>query len=120
MAANSANCKTWGIGIVSAIIVVTIEKENVGYLWVAQVPIVLLCLLDAYYLAWERKFRSRYEYFIEKLHNDKADTKDLFHVKPVPNASCVIVATARAIPSVSVVPFYLTLALMVFVLLVWL
>lgn len=120
MAANSANCKTWCIGIVSAIIVVSLEKTNSHYIWVALVPITLLCLLDAYYLGWEKKFRSRYEHFIEKLHSETAEEKDLFHVKAVSDIPCVICATGQAIFSLSVLPFYLTLGLMVFALHAWL
>ena len=68
MAANSASCKTWCIGLVSAILVVVADKNKADYVVIAMVPTGLFFVLDTYYLALERCFRASYNAFIETLH----------------------------------------------------
>lgn len=111
MASNSAGAKTWCIALVSAIIVVVADKGEPGYVWIALVPVGLFFVLDAYYLGLERQFRGRYNAFISKLHEGKAEVEDLFIVTPGSLTGC-IEATLVACGSVSLWPFYLTLALM--------
>lgn len=50
MAGNSANCKTWCITLVSAILVAIADKAKPNYGWLALIPIVVFLFLDAYYL----------------------------------------------------------------------
>lgn len=45
MANNSSNCKTWCITIVSAILVVIVDKKQPSYIWIAIVPIFLFFFL---------------------------------------------------------------------------
>src|SRR5947208_1299956 len=82
MASNSASAKTWCIALVSAIIVVIADKGQPGYVWISIVPVGLSFLLDAYYLGLERQFRDRYNDFIAKLHDGKAQVDDVFIVTP--------------------------------------
>lgn len=60
MATNSVNCKTWCITLTSALLVVLADKGKVNFVWVALIPVLLFCFLDAYYLAQERAFRESY------------------------------------------------------------
>jgi len=82
MATNSASCKAWCIGLVSAILIVVAEKENVNLAFLALLPTLLFLVLDAYYLALERMFRASYKSFIKKLHQKKIESEDLFVITP--------------------------------------
>lgn len=106
MATNSASCKAWCIGLVSAILIVVAEKENVNLAFLALLPTLLFLVLDAYYLALERMFRASYKAFIKKLHRKRIEPEDLFVITPqgelFKNVCC-------SIWSFSVWPFYGTL-----------
>lgn len=112
MASNSAGAKTWCIALVSAIILVVADKGEPAYVWIALVPVGLFFFLDAYYLGMERQFRDRYNDFIGKLHEDRAEIEDLFVVTPGSGLTETIKSTAIATGSVSVWPFYSILVLM--------
>lgn len=115
MAGNSANCKTWCVGLVSAIVVVVADKGKPALLLAAGVPIVLFIVLDAYYLALERRFRDSYEGFVRKLHEGKATVEDAFVLSERVKLVKAILAVLRAFISFSVWPFYSTLAALVWV-----
>jgi hypothetical protein len=57
----SANAKTFCITIVAALLAVAFDKPIPGIFWVAIAVPILFALLDAYYLAQEKRFRSYYE-----------------------------------------------------------
>ena len=110
MATNSASCKGWCIGIVSAILVLIADKSSPHYAAIALIPIVLFLALDTYYLALERRFRGSYNQFIEKLHARGISATDLYAIVPQGSA---FRAFFWAVVSFSIWPFYLTLGLMV-------
>ncbi|MBO5407405.1 MAG: hypothetical protein J6A27_07865 [Bacteroidales bacterium] len=65
MATNSANCKTWTITIVTALLALTLaDKAIIGYLKVLYIPVFLFYLLDSYYLSVEKRFRKVEEEFV--------------------------------------------------------
>jgi len=124
MAGNSANCKSLCITLVSAIAVVVTNKQRSSYVWITLIPVVLFCFLDAYYLGLEQGFRVTYDEFVRKLQNGVATTKDLFVVIPKGNIKKhqadssttletksfnPVDGTLKALRSVAVYPFYLTL-----------
>lgn len=106
MASNSANCKTWCVTLVSAILVLTIGKQKPGAILVAWLPLAMFFLLDAYYLSLERDFRRIYEDFL-----DSMDEKKLFRLKPPSRASYRLGAILSCMLSFSAYPFYGVLAL---------
>lgn len=106
MASNSANCKTWAITLVSAILVIVADKGKPQYALLAIIPTVLFLALDMYYLALEKMFRQAYNSFIEKLHTRRLVPSDLYVVSPQGNAAKTVIAALR---SFSIWPFYLTL-----------
>jgi len=112
MAANSAGCKTWCIALVSAIFVIIADKGNINYVWVSILPIILLALLDAYYLGLEKSFRDGYNKFISKLHSGNITVNDLFIVKPDKDIYRKII---ESIFSLSVWPFYGLLLIMLLI-----
>ena len=57
---NSFQIKGWMITIVSALLALYANSENVVYVLVAIVPAIIFWFLDAYYLQQERKFRGVY------------------------------------------------------------
>lgn len=77
MAQNSANCKNWAIPIVSAILMLALEKGVVPTA-TAYIPLVLFYVLDCYYLGLERKFRDQQRNFITKLNGGQDVASDIF------------------------------------------
>jgi hypothetical protein len=113
LAGNSASCKTWCVTLVSAIVVVVAEHQRSNLLFTALIPIILFFGLDAYYLGLERSFRSAYGDFVCKLHIGEATVEDAFILHPASSEPPGLISTVlRAMLSVSVWPFYATLALL--------
>ena len=83
MASNSRLLKAWCITIVAAILVVVAGKDKPDYVLITLVPIIMFCVLDAYYLALERGFRKAYEDFVRKLHDGALTINDMYVVKPI-------------------------------------
>jgi hypothetical protein len=124
MAGNSSNCKSICVTLVSAIAVVIADKGKPAFAWIVLIPVVLFCLLDAYYLGLEQGFRVTYNEFVKKLQNGVATPKDLFSVMPKRTvkkhqaeglttlevkAFNPVYGTLKALISFAVYPFYLTL-----------
>lgn len=103
MAGNSAACKTWTLTIVSGIIAISPDKSDWIVWTMALVPSLFMSLLDTNYLALERGFRGSHKIFIQKLHDDSIEIKDLFQIVPIK-----ISASNRwtALCSFSIVTFY--------------
>ena len=78
MAKNSASCKSWTIPLVTAIIMLALEKGIVPTT-AAFIPLGLFYLLDCYYLGLERKFKDRQRDFIAKLNNGEDVSKDIYY-----------------------------------------
>jgi hypothetical protein len=110
MAANSASCKTWCITLVSAILVLVIDKGKQNYALVAIIPTLAFYILDAYYLGMEKGFRRSYDEFVAKLHEQSLSLMDLFAVTPPANTRQLFLGSLR---SFSVWLFYLTLMVMI-------
>jgi hypothetical protein len=112
MATNSSNCKTWCITLVSAILVVIVDKKIPNYTLIAYIPVFLFLLLDAYYLAQEKAFREIYNTFVTNLHAGIATSQDLFMIRPLPGGD-IAGALFQAIWSFSIWPFYAVIGSMV-------
>lgn len=110
MAGNSTSCKAWCITIVSAILVLIADKNKPELAWLALLPSFLFLALDAYYLALEKAFRSSYNDFIHKLHNENLFSDDLYSVAPKGNMTNHQIASLK---SFSVWGFYSALVLLV-------
>ena len=112
MATNSSSCKAWCITIVSAILVLIADKNKPDLAFLALIPSILFLALDAYYLALEKGFRTSYEDFINKLHNNNLFTEDLYFISPKGNISA---HQKEALKSFSVWGFYSSLIILVIV-----
>lgn len=115
MATNSASCKAWCITLVAAILVIVADKGKPSYALLAGIPTLLFLVLDTYYLALERGFRTSYNDFIDKVHSEKVVASDLYAV--VPKGSLVKVFF-QSLGSFSIWLFYFTLGAMIW-LAVW-
>lgn len=112
MASNSASCKTWCITLVSAMVVVLVDKGNPNYLWVTVIPVGLFFLLDSYYLGLEKQFRDSYNNFIRKIHISEVQVGDIFIILPKSGVWDTLSSIIKAAKSFSVWPFYLLLSIM--------
>lgn len=102
LASNSFNMKGWCITLVSALLALRLNTENVCVNVVLLVPIVLFWLLDGYYLYLERSYRKYYE------HVRLLDEKDInFSMKPLKDSGFDNVKTfVSSLFSVSVIWLY--------------
>ena len=114
MAENSRSCKLWCVTLVSAVLVLVAQTEKPSYALIALIPAVLLLILDTYYLALERGFRTSYERFVDKLHLGKSCSSHLYRVAP---SGSVVRQFMESLGSFSIWPFYPTLVVLIF--LIW-
>ena len=70
MASNSANCKTWMVTIVSALMALQCSMDDLNW-WIlsGMLPILLFWYLDVYYLHLERVMRNRETDFLNMLRD---------------------------------------------------
>jgi hypothetical protein len=112
MATNSSNCKTWCVTLVSALLIFIADKNKPNFTWIALIPIVLFCFLDAFYLGQERAFRNNYKEFVQQLNNQQITTANIFQISP-PSGFKPLTATLSSLFSFAIYPFYLSLLLMI-------
>jgi hypothetical protein len=103
MATNSASCKAWCVSLVSALLVVIMDKGKSEFLPIAYIPAVLFLLLDGYYLIQEKRFRNSYNTFIDKLHANCIAANDLYAISA---SGSWLAALWNAAKSFSIWPFY--------------
>ena len=80
MAENSRSCKVWCITLVAATMVLVARTEEPNHVLIALIPTVLFLVLDAYYLAQERAFRSSHSLFVSKLHSGSLAEKCMYNM----------------------------------------
>ena len=81
MAANSANCKTWAIAILSALLALYADdKIGNNNFWICYIPTGLFFFLDCYYLGLERKFRKKQNQFVKIINSEENYEKELFAI----------------------------------------
>lgn len=110
MAGNSAACKQWAVGLVSAILMLIAEKGKVELAPLALFPILLFFFLDTYYLALEQQFRNAYSQFIKDLHSGNLTIEKLYVIR----ADGKLPQTfSKALRSFSTFPVYFMMGLLV-------
>lgn len=112
MAGNSASCKTWTVTLVTAMLVLLIDKQiHLSNPLLCLIPVVLLYLLDCYYLGLERITISIQEEFFSSLSKETADYIDLLYkVDERGQLGSQLYNMLKAIFSISTTPFYLLVA----------
>lgn len=121
MANNSANCKTWAITILSAILVLYADdKIAKSELWICYIPMCLFFFLDCYYLGLEQQMIKRQSSCVEKINNGEDVAKEIFTIKRqgqnlqlkyilfqmIKTFFCQFMITMKAVFSFSILPFY--------------
>jgi hypothetical protein len=132
MASNSANCKTWAVAILTALIALFADgKLCNSQLWVCYIPIALFAFLDCYYLGLERHFRKKQRDFVNKvndgdnsylsvaftvdeMHEGKGAFKQIWHCLKGFGSQCL--NTILGAFSFSTLPFYGAMIILVYVL----
>ena len=103
MAENSRSCKVWCVTLVAATLVLVARTGEPQHALIALVPTLLFLVLDAYYLALERAFRSSYDSFVGELHGGKLASSRVFRVTPTGMGLGLV---GRCLGSVSIWLFY--------------
>lgn len=132
MAANSFQIKAWLIGLLSAIVVFSMEKLTgiagsfIGIFTslLLLVPIVCFWYLDAFFLSTEKLYRELYKWVVANRPETKAYLYDLNTFTRVANGQEVnLIKPENSIwqmmKSKTLLPFYLTPLSFVFLLLVY-
>lgn len=128
MANNSANCKTWAITIISAILVLYADdKVAIENLWICYIPVGLFFFLDCFYLGLERQIIKKQSSFVSKLNKGDNISDDIFMIKQkLDDNICEIIATSvkglfhqikntiGAVFSFSTTPFYGAILLFIY------
>lgn len=112
MATNSLLSKGFCIGTTSIIPFLAVCNSKHDHVLVTIFPVLLFFILDAYYLALEKRFRNSYNDFIGKLHSSGIKSTEIYTIAPSGNFFKTI---RSALLSFSVWPFYLMLAIVVIV-----
>lgn len=107
MANNSANCKTWTITIVAAMLVLIIEGDlcNID-LWICNIPVSLFFFIDCYYLGLERNFINEQKQFVKNINDGLDCSEKIFTFKGTPGFLNLLGSTLNGIISFSTLPFY--------------
>lgn len=116
MANNSANCKTWTVTLVTAMLVLLLEKKiKLPNPWISLIPVVLLYLLDCYYLCLERITISVQNTFLGSLSKESEEYIDLLYkVGGLGLRRTRLRGMIKALISLSTLPFYILVAMIVF------
>ena len=111
MAANSANCKTWLTGIITASIVLAVKyaPDKLSLIFLVNTAFVLLFyFLDSFYLGLEKRFILLENKFIGLLKSNLDFDKDIYVLSPR-NMGSDCEYTWKGMKSWSTFPFYIAL-----------
>lgn len=113
MAANSAKCKAWLIGIITALTAMQFVSEKMPYIFLAAIiPLLIFYLLDSFYLGLEKRFIILENSFIELLKLKKNFDEKIYVLSPRKVGSDRKY-TWKGMKSYSTWPFYLALLIIV-------
>lgn len=111
MASNSFNVKTWAVTLIVATL---LFKGNDKHIFIAFIPLFAFWYLDAYYLRQERLFREIHKWItIYRIDNEDK----LFDFNPT-KFTDKVQSTKRIMWSISILPFYGSIFLMLLVYLI--
>ncbi len=114
MAKNSANCKAWLIGIVTAGLAFS-KNAELSNIWVLLFPTILFFFLDCYYLGLERRFIKLENNFLKALRANE-DINNSIYSFNISSLGGNLKWVYQAMKSWSTTPFYFTIAVTIFIL----
>lgn len=107
MANNSFQLKSWTVSLISAILIFADFNNEICFIWIAYIPIIVFWALDAFYLQLERKYRGLYNLVQKDLINDTNNVPYFdMNTNKVP-VSCIV----RIMFSKSIWPIYVVILL---------
>ena len=110
MGGNSANIKALISVVYTIFITILIAiKELQDYWWVGIIIAVVGMIMDMYYLAFEKMYRTKYNNFVKKLNNGQLDKSEVYNMNPK-NTDLkyeVLAVMLEASKSFSVIGFYI-------------
>lgn len=80
MSSASLLCRFGSVGLASLVIALTGFQYHTVSEFVAFLPVVVLLVLDVYYLAREQKLRAIHDEFLQRVRTGTAQTEDLFSI----------------------------------------
>lgn len=72
---NSFQLKQWMVTIVSALLALYANSNNMLYIAIIIIPVIMFWCLDAYYLFQERRFRDLYNGVVKSLDKDTKNSE---------------------------------------------
>lgn len=121
MASNSANCKTWLVTITAGFMAISCSFAELNWwLLLTLLPTTMFWYLDGFYLSLERGMRNRQRDFLNKQNTVGETSKQLlYNFKPLTkdkdDEENGFVKTTGQWKTKSVLPFYLTLIIVIIV-----
>lgn len=118
MAGNSGNVKALiaVIYTIFATVLITVEGAMV-YWWMGFIITIGGMNMDAYYLAFERMYRKKYNNFVKKLNAGNLDEKEIYNMNPK-NTDLKyenVAEMLECIKSFSIVGFYILFIAVTFI-----
>jgi hypothetical protein len=80
LAGNSAQCKTWCLTLVTALIAFAGAAHTIAAIQITILPIAMFLLLDAAYLGVERAYRDLYNAMVDDIHHQRYTLAHAFAV----------------------------------------
>ena len=102
---NSFQIKGWLITIVSALLALYADKNNVIYIFIAIAPTILFWALDTYYLQQERKFRGIYN-DVAGLNDELSRVEIRDFEMPLQKYTCCKYCYFKVLTSITIAPLY--------------
>jgi hypothetical protein len=112
LANSSFFLKGWTVIFVAAVLGFATKDSKPHYVWLAAIPTVSFWLLDGFYLNQERLFRRLYD-TVRETDEDEID----FSMDTVPFKKSG--DWLKAIFSKTLLPFYIPIALVILLVLIW-
>ena len=110
MGGNSANIKALIAVVYTIFVTILIAiQELKRYWWIGLIISFVGTIMDAYYLAFERMYRKKYNNFIKELNEGQIDEKEIYNMNPK-NTDLkyeVLANMLDAIKSFSIIGFYI-------------
>lgn len=110
MANNSFLIKGWTVTLIAALLVFADTKNNIYFIWIAIIPIIVFWYLDSFYLQLERKYRQLYIFVQQDYINIvKPDYKEQVPPFNMSTENIKVTNIARIMFSKSIIPIYSTI-----------
>ncbi len=116
MANNSFLIKGWTVTLIAALLIFADTKNNMCFIWIAIIPIIIFWYLDSFYLQLERKYRQLYSFVQQDYINAfKQDYKEQVQIFDMNIKTIKVTNIVKTMFSRSIVLIYGIILLVTFV-----